>query len=377
MRQKLINTGEFYDLLCSYSFRPLILKTARVTLKSAILIDNIFINDISSHSGDVTSSISDHYFQFAQTDVFETFWPIKKSRICREFEEELINCDWSDIVSDNCDWSDIVIGNCDWSDIVSGNCDWSDIVIGNCDWSDIVSGNYGTDYSYTLFYKKIEDILDLLAPYRKMAQKEIKLEQMPWITLGILVSMSIRDDLRKRRNNENDPDIKSQFDVIYKRYHNINLLKRSKQNYYSSYFTLNQSNVKKTWDGIRNLINVSKKKIFSPTTLIYKNEGKWSNIDMAESLNDFFVNIGTSIEAKIPKAKESFLTYLKDSNAKSIFLSPCTPIEIIFIMKDMKSSKVCGPNSISTNLLIEFSELLASPLSCILNVSIHKKKRNV
>ena len=66
------------------------------------------------------------------------------------------------------------------------------------------------------------------------------------------------------------------------------LIKRSKENYYSSYFILNQSNVKKTWDGIRNLINVSKKKKTTPRNLIYKNEEKLSNIDMAESLNDFF-----------------------------------------------------------------------------------------
>ena len=91
---------------------------------------------------------------------------------------------------------------------------------------------------------------------------------------------------------------------------------------------------------------------------------------MAESLNDFFVNIGTFIKAKIPKAKESFSKYLKNSNDKSIFLSPCTPIEIMLIIKDMTSSKACGPNSISTNLLIDFSEVLASPLSCIINMSL-------
>ena len=86
----------------------------------------------------------------------------------------------------------------------------------------------------------------------------------------------------------------------------VSLLRRSKANYYSSYFIQNQSNVKKTWDGIRNLINVSKKKNSPPTKIIYKNEEKVSNIDMAESLNDFFVNIGTSVEAKIPKSEESF-----------------------------------------------------------------------
>ena len=83
------------------------------------------------------------------------------------------------------------------------------------------------------FYKKIERFLDLLAPYRKMTQKEIKLEQMPWVTRGILVSMGIRDDLLKRRNNEKDPDIKLQFVAFYIRYRNmiVNLLKRSKKNY--------------------------------------------------------------------------------------------------------------------------------------------------
>ena len=65
------NTGKLYDLLCSHSFSPLILQPSMVTSKTATLIDNIFINDISCHSqgGNITSSISDHYFQFCQTDI--------------------------------------------------------------------------------------------------------------------------------------------------------------------------------------------------------------------------------------------------------------------------------------------------------------------
>ena len=221
----------------------------------------------------------------------------------------------------------------------------------NIDWS-FVNENSGTEKSYLYFYKKIEEILDLLAPYRKMTQKEIKLEQMPWITRGLLVSMGIRDDYYKRRNNEKDPEIKAQFTVLYKRYRNmiVSLLRQSKGNYFASYFLNNQSNVKKTWDGIRNLINVSKKKNSSPSKLVYKNEEKVSNFDMAESLNDFFVNIGASIEAKIPSSKQSFSSYLKNPNNKSIFLSPCTGDELMSIIKDMSSSKACGPNSISTNL---------------------------
>ena len=37
---------------------------------------------------------------------------------------------------------------------------------------------------------------------------------------------------------------------------------------------------------------------------------------MAESLNDFFVNIGASVEAKIPQSKKHFSSYLVNPNNK-------------------------------------------------------------
>ena len=112
---------------------------------------------------------------------------------------------------------------------------------------------------------------------------------------------------------------------------------------------------------------LQRKKNTPPTKLIYKNKENTSNIEMAESLNDVFVNIGSSVEAKIPKSKRSFVSYLGDSNHKSIFLQPCSPTEILLIINDMKSLK--GPNSITTNLLIEFSQFLVYPLVSIINVT--------
>ena len=336
------NTGDFYDLLCSHAFRPLILQASRVTTKSATLIDNIFINDMLCHSfgGNLTSSISDHYLQFSVTDIFQTPKFKKRTKYARdfrnfnkrEFGEELANIDWSDTIGETSD----------------------------------------ADLSYTNFYKKIEGILDEMAPYRKMTQKEIKLEQMPWITRGILVSMRVRDTLYKSWSREKDVQFKSQIFDLYKRYRNmiVTLLRKSKANYYSHFFLQHQSNVKKTWDGIRNLINVSKKKNSSPTKLFYKNEEKVTNVTMAESLNDFFVNIGSSVEAKIPKSPKHFYSFLGSPNNKSIFLKPCTPTGILEIINSMKSSKSCGPNSISTNLLIEFSQVLVYPLTSVINLSL-------
>ena len=82
------NTGDFYNLLCSYGFRPLILQPTRVTSKTATLIDNIFINDMSCHSfgGNLTSSISDHFFQFIQTDIFQISGFKKQCKLARDFK---------------------------------------------------------------------------------------------------------------------------------------------------------------------------------------------------------------------------------------------------------------------------------------------------
>ena len=120
------------------------------------------------------------------------------------------------------------------------------------DFSVVIDESSCTETSYNNFFRKIKDIMDYMAPYRKMTPKEIKLEQMPWITRGILLSMRVRDTLYKSWNGEKDIQFKTSIFTLYKRYRNIivHLLRGSKQNYYSLFFLQNQSNIKKTLDGI-------------------------------------------------------------------------------------------------------------------------------
>ena len=247
-------TEEFYNLLCSHNFRPLILQPTRVTSNTATLIDNIFINDISclSTGGNITASISDHYFQFSHTNIFQNYKNkhiIKYKRDFRnfnkrEFEEELTGINWIDALNEN----------------------------------------DGTDICYNIFFRKIESLFDEMAPYRKMTKKDVKLDQMPWITRGILVSMAVRDKKYKLYKSEQNLKQKDELLQLYKRYRNliVILLRKSKQNYYSAFFIENQSNMKKTWDGIRNIINISKKKISPPTKLVYKHNLQTTDKEIAE-----------------------------------------------------------------------------------------------
>ena len=70
--------------------------------------------------------------------------------------------------------------------------------------------------------------------------------------------------------------------------------------------------------------------------MIYKNEIKTSNLDIANSFNHFFTNIGSAIEAKIPKSKNSCLG---DPYCKSLFLMPYDSNELHLLLRQMSTSK--------------------------------------
>ena len=149
----------------------------------------------------------------------------------------------------------------------------------------------------------------------------------------------------------------------------LSLLRRSKKLHYITYFEEHKSNIKKTWDGIRKIVNINKKRNVTPSQIIYKNEVKTTNLNMAESLNDFYVNVGNMIENKIPRCDKKFSTYLIDANPSNIFLKPVDSDEIINLVKQISISKSCGPNSIPTNILRNNIHILSAPLEIIINNS--------
>ena len=333
------SSRNFYDTLSSFSYRPLILQPSRVTSRSATLIDNIMINNLETKSigGNLTISISDHFPQFCLIDTFTKSHKEKSFKYGRnfrnfnqnEFSEELKTIDWN-------------------------------------------MADKSTDDGVGYLLNRIENLLNEMAPVKKLTKKEVRLQKRPWITNGILISMKGRDKKYKEFVKEKDPIVKNKLHIQYKKMRNliISLIRSSKKDYYAYYFEQHKSNVKKTWEGIRNIVNVSKKSNVSPSQLLYKNELHTSNNGMANAMNDFFVNIGNTVEDKIPRVERDFSSYLNDPNVKSIFLNPVTTDETIYLISQIKLSKSCGPNSIPNNILKTNMHVLADPITILLNKSI-------
>ena len=75
---------------------------------------------------------------------------------------------------------------------------------------------------------------------------------------------------------------------------------------------------------------------------------------MANAFNNFYANIGNSVEQKIPKTQKSHMTYLLNPNTHTFEHTPCTETEIKTIINTFGVNKSSGPNSIPTNLLKHF-----------------------
>ena len=112
----------------------------------------------------------------------------------------------------------------------------------------------------------------------------------------------------------------------YKYYRNkISTLTRiSKRQFYLNYFNNNLSNMRKTWEGINNLLNRNKKKpvrinaIKQPTGNIITNiKTRIPNI-----FNEHFTNVGPNLAKQLPTPEMPFIEFLdKDKSPMTSFFS--------------------------------------------------------
>ena len=105
----------------------------------------------------------------------------------------------------------------------------------------------------------------------------------------------------------------------------------------------------KTWQGIREIINISKKgnkviNCIQNVNNITINSAK----EIAEEFNKHFTSIAKNIEKKLIKPNCDFSKFLKNPNRDSFFITPTTKEEVTSSIKTLKNSKSTGASSIPT-----------------------------
>jgi hypothetical protein len=133
------------------------------------------------------------------------------------------------------------------------------------------------------------------------------------------------------------------------------------------------SNSKNPSKDIWNIINKHRNLINSQENIISQfNKAKTYSVDpkdLANKFNEYYINVG-NISNNFKKNIVPSDIDLRSSFKKSMFIQGTTELEIVKIIKSLKSSNTPGFDEISTNLLKAISFEITSPLTYLINNSI-------
>ena len=113
----------------------------------------------------------------------------------------------------------------------------------------------------------------------------------------------------------------------------LKLTRKSKANHFNKYFDDNKLNIFKTWEGIREIINISKK------GSININYIKISS-DIANKFNRHFTSVPKQIEEMLIKPKHHYSKYLKKPNCSSFFITPTNNEKVLSEIKKPKKGQI-------------------------------------
>jgi hypothetical protein len=131
----------------------------------------------------------------------------------------------------------------------------------------------------------------------------------------------------------------------------------------------NKNNLVKSWKIIKEVINKKKKDHISDK---FEINGKMvtDKMSIANSFNEFYVNVGSSLASKIPSTNINPTSYILNENKHSMFLTPVTHSEIFKIINDLKETSA-GCDGIIAKVIKQNCELFIVPLCHILNLSLN------
>ena len=329
-------SNDFINTLASFFYQPHILQPTRITDHTATLIDNIFFNSIEHFtiSGNIVYDLTDHLANFI---ILSNFGSLPSN--IKVYKRDYSKLNESTLISE--------MQSIDWHSIFTSDSDPSDM--------------------FCSFYSTISDIVDKHIPLKQLSKKELKFQSKPWITPAIKVSIQVKNKLYKKYLKTKSCYFHSKFKLYRNKLNH--LLKLSKLQYYNNYFLNNVKDIKKIWNGIKQIIH------FKPSTnqrtiKIATNNNVITDPHMiADAFNNFFANIGKDLACSIPNVEMSPLEYLKIPLCNSFFIFPTTAEEIETEITKLKSSKAAGPFSIPVIILKILKTVISKPLEVLFNAS--------
>ena len=277
-------TADFYQTLISYSLIPTITKPTRITHHTATLIDNIFTNDYNhNHSpGLLFTDITDHLPIFLITELSTqkiknnktTFRFINKTNL-NEFNQAVLSCNWSPVLDES-----------------------------------------DPNISYNLFMDKFNQLYELYFPFKEHKTKSYK-PRKPWIPTGLVKSIKTKHKLFLVYINHNSTENHNKYKIYRNKLNH--LIKISKNKYFTQKLENARSDLKVTWKILKDLMKTTKRKSNYPNAFKYNNNMISDSALIAGQFNDYFTNIGPSLNLKLQDTNIDPMHYLGGNYVHSLF----------------------------------------------------------
>ena len=212
-------------------------------------------------------------------------------------------------------------------------------------------------------------------PWKKLNKTELKRKVKPWVTDKIIRKIKLKSKTYEKyvKCKKIQGNLKNTLFTEYKSLKNeiSAQLRDSKKEYYGRYFTKNKKNLRKTWVGIKEIINLKASKTTTPTFIKDGDSILSDEKTIATCFNHYFTSIADKIlKDRKYSGRKSHQDYLKNPLPNSFVIRECDRLEVENLISSIDKRKCTGPNSIPTNILIMLKSDISTQLSKIFNLSL-------
>ena len=219
----------------------------------------------------------------------------------------------------------------------------------------------------------LHDHIERLIPYREYNVNPKRLRREPWLTAGILNSINhckalYSKTLKSNCNEKTRIEYKSFASALAK-------IKRSaKRLYYEGKCLEYKNNTKKLWQVINEVSGQTNDKTSLIDYITIDKVRVYQGAKITNHFANYFSTVGKCFTERIPKPKKNIAHYLSciRQNESSLFLAPCTSIELKKLLDGLPNKTSSGYDNISNILLKKIKNELLTPLTLVFNQSLQQ-----
>ena len=228
--------------------------------------------------------------------------------------------------------------------------------------------NLDTNAAYNKLISTIQDAYDKHCPLKTRKVDIDKMAIQSFMTEGLLVSRTTKNKMIANYNRKRTPEKREklrEYVRIYKR-----VCRASDRIDTENFVKQNYGNGRKLWQMAKGKLGLTRLQD-SLTDKMKLNDGTISTDDqqIANNLNEFFINIGTDLTKQIP-SNNTFKKYLKNTLKVPFKLQETDIDTTVKTVKGMENKLTEGLDGMSNKLIKALINSIAQPLTTVINKSI-------